>query len=96
MEELAGRFPDQKSLKKRFLNQAAREILLAMASDWPFIMFNKSDATYAQRRIEGHLENFNLVYENMCKNAVNTEWLVKSERKDKIFEDIDYNVFRSR
>lgn len=93
MEELAVRFPDQTSLKKRFLNQAAREVLLAMASDWPFIMYHKTDTGYAQKRIEGHLENFNVVYSNMCKNAVNTEWLVKAEKQDVVFDDIDYNIF---
>ena len=94
MGELAERFPDQTSLKRRFLNQAAREVLLSMASDWPFIMYSKSDAAYAKKRFEGHLENFNVVYSNMCKNAVNTEWLVKAERKDLIFKDINYNIFR--
>lgn len=93
MEELALRFPDQSSLKKRFLNQAAREVLLSMASDWPFILYHNTDNLYAKRRLESHLENFNVVYSNMCKNAVNTEWLVKAEKRDVIFKDIDYNVF---
>ncbi|MFA6844195.1 MAG: 1,4-alpha-glucan branching protein domain-containing protein [Sphaerochaetaceae bacterium] len=93
MEELAIRFPQQISLKRRFLNQAAREVLLAMGSDWPFIMYNKTSGAYAQRRLEEHLENFNVVYSNMCKNAVNTEWLMKAEKKDVIFKDIDYNIF---
>jgi len=34
-----------------------------------------------------------VVYGNMCKNAVNTEWLVKSEKRDILFPDIDYNIF---
>ncbi len=93
MEELSVRFSDQISLKQRFLNQAAREVLLAMASDWPFILFNKSSTEYAQKRIGDHLKNFNVVYQNMCKNAVNTEWLVKAEKRDIIFSDIDYNIF---
>lgn len=93
MEELAVRFPNQNSLKQRFLNQAAREVVLAMASDWPFIIHNKTSVTYAQRRLKEHLANFNLVYENMCKNAVNTEWLVKAEKRNIIFSDIDYNIF---
>lgn len=93
MEELALRFPDQNSLKKRFLNQAAREVLLAMASDWPFIIHNGTSATYAERRLRNHLGNFNVVYENMCKNAVNTEWLVKAEKQNIVFPDIDYNMF---
>ena len=93
MEELAVRFSDQISLKQRFLNQAAREVLLAMASDWPFILYNKSSTEYAQKRLKDHLRNFNVVYGNMCKNAVNTEWLVKAEKRDIIFPDMDYNIF---
>lgn len=93
MSELATRFPNQTSLKKRFLSQAARECLLAMASDWPFIMNNHTTEEYAKYRITAHLQNFYLVYDNMCKNAVNTEWLVTSERQNNIFPDLDYNIF---
>jgi 1,4-alpha-glucan branching enzyme len=93
MEELSLRFPDQISLKQRFLNQAAREVLLSMASDWPFILFNKSSTEYAEKRLRDHLRNFNVVYGNMCKNAVNTEWLVKAEKRDILFSDMDYNIF---
>ena len=87
------RFGDQVSLKQRFLNQAAREVLLSMASDWSFMMYNKSSSEYAQKRVRDHLANFNVVYSNMCKNAVNTEWLVKAEKRNIIFGDIDYNIF---
>jgi len=93
MEELAKRFPRQSSLKQRFLNQAAREVLLAMASDWPFIIHNGTSVGYAEKRLRDHLCNFNVVYENMCKNAVNTEWLIKAEKRDIVFPDIDYNLF---
>jgi len=96
MEELAVRFNDQISLKQRFLNQAAREVLLSMASDWPFILYNKSSTEYAQKRLKDHLRNFNVVYGNMCKNAVNTEWLVKAEKRDIIFPDMDYNIFNPK
>ncbi|MBO4393249.1 MAG: DUF1957 domain-containing protein [Spirochaetales bacterium] len=92
MTELAERFPSQKSLKQRFLNQAARETLLLMASDWPFIIHNQTSAEYARKRIEGHIANLNLVYDNMCKNAVNTEWLVKAEKRDNLFKHLDYNI----
>lgn len=95
MTELAERFPDQKSLKQRFLNQAARETLLLMASDWPFIIHNKTSAEYALKRVEGHIENLNLVYDNMCKNAVNTEWLVKAEKRNNLFKHLDYNIMNS-
>lgn len=96
MEELAQRFPGQQSLKQRFLNQAAREVLLSMASDWPFILHNKTSVGYAEGRLREHLGNFNLVYENMCRNAVNTEWLVRTEKRNVVFADIDYNIFSSQ
>ncbi|MCR4675883.1 MAG: DUF1957 domain-containing protein [Sphaerochaetaceae bacterium] len=93
MQELAVRFPAQTSLKKRFLSQAARETLLLMASDWPFMIHNHTTEEYALKRITGHIENLNLVYDNMSKNAVNTEWLVKAEKRNNIFPHIDYNIF---
>ena len=93
MIELAQRFPDQTSLKERFLQHAAREVLLSMASDWPFIISNGTSVSYAERRMKEHIHNFNLVYENMCRNSVNTEWLTRTEKKTNIFPDIDYRIF---
>lgn len=93
MIELVERFPDQSSLKERFLQHAAREVMLAMASDWPFIISNGTSVHYAEKRMKEHIHNFNLVYENMCRNSVNTEWLTRTEKKNNIFPDIDYRIF---
>ena len=93
MQELTHRFPDQGSLKGRFLNQASREVLLAMASDWPCIMHDNTSVSYATKRLKNHLGSFNVVYSSMCKNTVNTEWLINAERRNAIFPDIDYNLF---
>jgi len=93
MEEIARHFPKQPSLKKRFLNQAAREILLAMDSDWPKIMHDRTSVNYAETRFRNHIGSFLVVYSNMCKNAVNTEWLINAEKRNAIFPDIDYNIF---
>lgn len=93
MEELTTRFPDQGSLKGRFLNQASREVLLAMSSDWPYIMHDQTSVTYAEKRLRNHLGSFNVVYSSMCKNTVNTEWLIKAEKRNQIFPNIDYNLF---
>jgi len=95
MTELTERFPDQSSLKKRFLDHAAREVLLAMASDWPFIMSNGTNSTYAEGRIREHIHNFNVVYDNLCRNTVDTEWLTRTEKKYNLFPDIDYQMFQS-
>lgn len=96
MIELADRFPDQGSLKMRFLNQATRETLLLMASDWPMMIHNNASASYAKEALSSHIKNLNLVYNNMCKNAVNTEWLVKAETRNNIFKCINYNIFSSQ
>jgi 1,4-alpha-glucan branching enzyme len=40
------------------LNQAARELLLAQASDWPFILYFQTAADYAMARVRRHLERF--------------------------------------
>ena len=87
------RFPDQTSLKGRFLKHAAREVLLLMSADWPFIISHGTSAEYAVHRLKEHIHNFNLVYENMCRNSVNTEWLTRTEKKSNLIPDIDYRIF---
>jgi len=93
MEELAERFPDEHGLKARALNQAAREVLLSQASDWPFIMKTGTTVPYAVRRVKDHINNFMLIYENLCRNSVNTEWLTRIEKKNNLFPGIDYRMF---
>ncbi len=96
MQELALRFPDESGLKERILNQAAREVLLSQASDWPFIMKTGTTVPYAVKRLREHICNFNIIYENLCKNTVNTEWLTRIEKKNSLFPDIDYRAFAKR
>ena len=96
MQELVTRFPDESGLKKRVLDQAAREVLLAQASDWPFIMKTCLSADYARMRVKRHIFNFNKIYDNLCRNTVNTEWLTRIEKEDRIFPDLDYRIFGGR
>ncbi|MFH1790992.1 MAG: 1,4-alpha-glucan branching protein domain-containing protein, partial [Candidatus Omnitrophota bacterium] len=56
MTELVNRYSDamkltDKSIRKRALNQAARELILAQASDWPFIMKTGTMVPYAHKRV---------------------------------------------
>ena len=96
MGELVERFPDEKGLKQRTLNQAAREVLLSQASDWPFIIKTGTTVPYAERRVRSHIHNFNTIYESLCRNTVKTEWLTKLEKRNNIFKDIDYRIFRKK
>lgn len=83
-------------LRVRALNQAARELLLAQASDWPFIMKAGTVTSYAKRRICEHISEFTRLYEGLKKNEIDEARLHWLEEKDNIFPSIDYTCFRSR
>lgn len=94
MKELAGKFrgyleKSNKSIYKRALNQAARELLLAQASDWAFIMRTGTTVSYAHKRIKLHINRFTKIYDDMLKGTVDREWLKGIESKDNIFSSLD-------
>ncbi|MBN2874957.1 MAG: DUF1957 domain-containing protein [Spirochaetales bacterium] len=96
MVELAERFPDESGLRERVLNQAAREVLLAQASDWPFLLRAGKSGSFARKQIEDAVTNFNRIYEMLCANTVGTEWLTRLEKRNNLFPDINYRVFRRK
>ena len=93
MQDLIERFPDESSLKERILNQAAREIMLAQSSDWPFIMYMATTQSYAARRVKQHIANFNRIYNNLSRNDMDTEWVTSIEKENNRFPSIDYRIF---
>jgi 1,4-alpha-glucan branching enzyme len=96
MVELAERFPNDSGLKERALNQAAREILLVQASDWPRMLYNQEFSGFARNQIEIGLRNFTTIYEALGSNYISTEWLTRLERRHCIFPNINYRVFRRK
>jgi 1,4-alpha-glucan branching enzyme len=78
-------------LKKRLLNQAARELLLAQSSDWAFIMKTGTVAEYARKRTKEHLKNY-LDLVSSIENP-NVELLRRLEDLNPIFPKIDYRIF---
>jgi starch synthase len=57
MAEHAFRSRGANGLSRRFLNQAARELLLAQSSDWAFLMKTGKSSDYASGRVRGHLDD---------------------------------------
>jgi len=96
MIELADRFSRNSSLKERALNQAAREILLAMASDWPAFLYRQENTEYARRQVEDSLQNFTTIYEALGSNYISAEWLTNLECRHEIFPNINYRVFKRK
>ncbi len=95
MSELAkrngGHHPD--ALEERALRQAARSLLLAQASDWPFIMRTGTSVDYANRRIRDHLARFHFLEGQIREGAIDERSLQALETMDKVFPEIDYRSF---
>jgi 1,4-alpha-glucan branching enzyme len=96
MVELVGRFPDGTGRKQRALNQAAREVLLSQALDWPLIIKSGTTVGYAERRVKEHIANFTRIYESLSSNTMDTEWLTTLEKRNNLFPDLDYKVFQRK
>ncbi|MDR2375442.1 MAG: DUF1957 domain-containing protein [Treponema sp.] len=96
MIELAERFPDNTGLKERALNQAAREILLVLSSDWPGMLYRQESSALAVSCIEDALRNFTTIYEALGSNYISTEWLTNLEKRHNIFPHINYRIFRRK
>ena len=96
MTELADKFSENSGLKERALNQAARELLLAQASDWPGFLHNQECTEYAKNQAESALRNFTTIYESLGSSRISTEWLTDLERRHNIFPNINYRVFRRK
>jgi len=77
------------ALRYRAINQAARELLLAESSDWPFIMKAGTMVAYAQKRLKQHLNRFYKLYHDLEKNFIDENWLKVIESRDNIFVDIN-------
>lgn len=93
MVELAQRYPAADGDLRRALNQAARELLLAQASDWAFIMKTGTMVEYARRRTQEHITRFTELFNQITNNSINPAWLRKIEFQDNIFPDIEYSVY---
>lgn len=94
MVELAQRFSENgDSLRRRALNQAARELLLAQSSDWAFIIKTGTMVEYARERTRIHVLNFNHLYEQIRNNDIDETWLSQIERRHNLFPDVDYRLY---
>jgi len=96
MARLAEEFRGAEGLRRRALNQCARELLLAQSSDWPFLMSVGSAASYARRRVEQHISRFRAIAEQVRRNALNEEELSRIEALDNVFPDADYALWAPR
>lgn len=95
MIELADRFPDATGVRRKALNQASRELMLAQSSDWAFIMDAGTMVDYALKRTKNHIVRFRRLYRDLLQGSVDENWLREVEARDAVSPDLDYRIYRS-
>jgi 1,4-alpha-glucan branching enzyme len=90
--EARGRL-DATGLAKRAFDQAARELLLAQASDWAFMINSGTMVEYASKRTRGHLSRLHRLLRDAEENKIDEAWLSTIESQDNIFPDLDFRSF---
>jgi len=82
-------------LATRVLNQMARELLLAESSDWAFQIYQGTTVQYSSNRFKAHIQRFDLLAKMSETGEIDEELLAEIERRDNIFPEIDFRIYRS-
>lgn len=96
MEKLVARYPDASGDARTVLNQAARELLLLQASDWPFLVTTGQAREYAIQRFTQHVDRFNELLDSVEAGQPNRALAEAYWEADKVFPNIDYRWFAAR
>ncbi|MBW1810683.1 MAG: DUF1957 domain-containing protein [Deltaproteobacteria bacterium] len=94
MIALAEKHGQARDLVERFLNQAARELMLAQSSDWAFIMKTQTMVPYAVRRTNEHLLAFRRLHEQIKACQLDEDFVSHLEQLHNIFPDMDFRCYR--
>ena len=94
MTEMARDFTSPSPLQERALKQAARELLLAQASDWPFILRTGTSPEYASTRVKNHLLRFIALHDQLTSTSIDEPWLAGIEQTDNIFPGVEYRYWK--
>jgi len=85
--------PPTSALVARAVRQAARHLLLAQASDWPFMIRNGRAADFAERMVRDHLRCFDYLEHAARHGRVNARRLAEMERACPPFPGLDAGGF---
>ncbi|MGI6663750.1 MAG: glycoside hydrolase family 57 protein [Bacillota bacterium] len=81
---------------RRALNQAFRELLLAQASDWPFILTSGTVPDYARKRLLNHIGRFRTLISQVNSGEIDETYLREVEERDNIFAFLDFESFSKK
>src|SRR5262249_8138037 len=92
LHALCRRYPSADERTRRALTQALRELLLAQASDWAFMMSRHTTVEYAVRRTRAHLLPAARQLNEDGRAVVDDVALGQLEETDNLFPTLDYRV----
>jgi 1,4-alpha-glucan branching enzyme len=94
MVKLASERREAQGMERRALNQAAREMMLAQASDWPFMISMDQSARYSEMRLIKHIDRAKELLREVEHNCINLRYLKTLECNDSLLaDDMDFRVF---
>ncbi|HYG77492.1 MAG TPA: 1,4-alpha-glucan branching protein domain-containing protein [Planctomycetota bacterium] len=94
MMQLATERKGAEGIEKRALNQAARELMLAQASDWTFLISMDQSSRYAEVRLIKHIDRCKELLRQIQCNQIDPKYLKTVESTDILLkEDMDFRVF---
>lgn len=91
MKNLANRYKNTTDENQIFvLKQAARELVLAESSDWPFLVTTGQAKDYAIQRFSQHLERFHKLAQSLERGEPDRNLAEELWHLDRLFENIDF------
>ncbi|MBI5848707.1 MAG: DUF1957 domain-containing protein [Nitrospirae bacterium] len=96
MSALSRQHHKAEGLLQRALNQALRELLLAQASDWPFMMKMGSAAQFGEAKFREHINNFFALCRDIDRGTIRNAAVDSLEKKTGIFRDIDFRIYATK
>jgi 1,4-alpha-glucan branching enzyme len=84
---------DAAPLSDRVLKQLARELLLAQASDWAFLMRTGTAREYAAKRTIDHLTRFDRFDRQFVSDKLDENFLRDCEGRDNLFPDVNWRYY---
>jgi 1,4-alpha-glucan branching enzyme len=89
----AGARPRPGATERRLLDQAARELLLARSSDFPFILRAGTLVDYARTRVRTHLERFWTLLDQAHGRPADPSVVAAAFAGEDLFPDLDFRAF---
>ncbi|OGX40668.1 MAG: glycoside hydrolase [Omnitrophica WOR_2 bacterium RIFCSPHIGHO2_02_FULL_68_15] len=92
MSALVRAHPSADGLRRRALTQALRELLMAQASDWAFIMATGTAVDYACMRTRQHLARFLQLDRQITRGTLDARFVAECETRTPCFPWLDYRA----